>query len=200
MSEINEEKKNSRFKARSLLNKTPTDWFTDSRFLVVENLKKLLLTFNQKDRIAILSWIPHFRGEVDLSFLTDLGLDINFSLFCPRCSEQGEFTFYLMPSELSPGMFGIPEPVKDESRQIRYSDYDLVVCLIPGLAFDRHGLRLGRGKGLYDRFLINTGANLAMLKVGVCWSFQLFESIPYEEHDQRVNFILTEKELLTVGS
>lgn len=73
------------------------------------------------------------------------------------------------------GDFGIAEPVcEDESA---YNQIDMIV--IPGIAFDRQGHRMGRGKGYYDRFLCGR----TIFKVGVCFSAQLIERVPTQEHD-----------------
>lgn len=66
-----------------------------------------------------------------------------------------------------------------------YASIDLAV--IPGVAFDRSGNRLGRGKGYYDRLL----PHIFAYKVGICFSFQLVEDIPTREFDARVDEILT---------
>jgi len=64
---------------------------------------------------------------------------------------------------------------------------DLV--LVPGLAFDRHGHRLGRGGGFYDRWLEKTG----LPTIGLCFSCQLVDAIPCEPHDIHVHAVLTEE-------
>ena len=88
-------------------------------------------------------------------------------------------------SDLVPGPFGLLEPnPKNEETDLS----SLEVIFIPGLAFDVKGYRLGYGGGFYDRVLRETSA----LKVGVCYSFQLVESLPVEPHDVPVDLILTE--------
>ena len=74
------------------------------------------------------------------------------------------------------GAFGILEPTGEV-----FSDYDNVdAAIIPGMAFDGHGNRLGRGKGYYDRLLPRL---TKAYKIGVCFPFQYFDEIPSEEHD-----------------
>lgn len=62
-----------------------------------------------------------------------------------------------------------------------FTDYDLIdVAIVPGMAFDREGHRLGRGKGYYDRFL----AQLPHIyKIGICFPFQLVDKVPADVHD-----------------
>jgi len=61
------------------------------------------------------------------------------------------------------------------------------LILIPGIAFDLHGRRLGRGKGFYDRLL----TEIRGVKCGIAFDEQIVEKIPVEPHDVRMDFILT---------
>jgi 5-formyltetrahydrofolate cyclo-ligase len=80
--------------------------------------------------------------------------------------------------------FDLREPVEN-CAEIPLDKLDLV--LVPGMAFDRHGNRLGRGRGFYDRLLQAASS----VKCGICYDRQLLENIPAEAHDARVDFILT---------
>jgi 5-formyltetrahydrofolate cyclo-ligase len=68
------------------------------------------------------------------------------------------------------------------------------VLLIPGLAFDREGRRLGRGRGFYDKFL----SDFRGIKIGICFDGQLIEQVPSEEHDMKVDLVITNKELIKI--
>lgn len=78
------------------------------------------------------------------------------------------------------GEYNILEPVAEEY----HGDIDLV--LVPGLAFDRQGNRLGRGKGYYDRFL---SGHQKAYKLGICFGFQMLESVPAEPFDWRMDSV-----------
>lgn len=82
------------------------------------------------------------------------------------------------------GMLGIMEP---DSKQKYVEDIQLI--LIPGIAFDQQKNRLGRGKGYYDRFLRESTA----LKIGICYDFQLLDTIPIWENDMKMDWIITPK-------
>lgn len=71
------------------------------------------------------------------------------------------------------------------------------IIIIPGLAFDSKGHRLGRGKGYYDRYLKNSKKK-ELIKIGVCFNQQLVESVPCEEHDQVMDFIVTGQKVIKV--
>ena len=66
------------------------------------------------------------------------------------------------------------------------------LLLVPGIAFTKTGVRLGRGKGYYDRYL----ADFKGTRVGVCFDLQLARELPRAPHDQLVDFIVTEKEVM----
>jgi 5-formyltetrahydrofolate cyclo-ligase len=85
--------------------------------------------------------------------------------------------------ELVPGKFGILEPPVD-APECRPENVDLV--LVPGMAFDETGDRLGRGRGFYDRLL----EVLAGVKVGVGFDHQLIEVVPTESHDVRLDAVV----------
>lgn len=82
------------------------------------------------------------------------------------------------------GKFGVREPLVT-CPEASLTEFDLM--LVPGMAFDAHGNRLGRGKGFYDRIL----AGASGVKCGVAYDFQLLESMPTEPHDAKVSFIFT---------
>lgn len=86
--------------------------------------------------------------------------------------------------------FSIPEPIHGQPIQPE----NLEIVIVPGLAFDTSGYRVGRGKGYYDRFLQKLPDTV--LRLGVGFSYQVYESLPHLEHDQRIHALLTEKELI----
>jgi len=86
--------------------------------------------------------------------------------------------------ELVPGAFGVLEP-SDSAVPMEPSAIDVI--LVPGLAFDRSGGRLGRGKGYYDKYL----AGASGLKVGVCFDEQIVGTIPHEAHDRAMDAVVT---------
>ena len=86
-------------------------------------------------------------------------------------------------SRLELGSFHIEEPVGDNIADP--SEIELIV--VPAVAFDRRGGRLGRGKGFYDRLLESTRA----AKIGVGYEFQLLDQLPTEPHDVPMDIVIT---------
>lgn len=94
-------------------------------------------------------------------------------------------------SRLHIGAFNIEEPTGDDLTDI--NEIELIVT--PGVAYDRNGNRVGRGKGYYDRLLAETRA----VKIGVGYDFQLIDDdIETDGHDVKVDIIITENRHITV--
>lgn len=91
--------------------------------------------------------------------------------------------------ELSPGPIGIPEPRPEAVRPMEADRMDLFI--VPGIAFDRSGNRLGQGAGYYDRLLSPVANRIPI--IGLAFELQLVERVPTGDHDVRVNWIVTEK-------
>ncbi len=83
--------------------------------------------------------------------------------------------------------FGIEEPTSPPFTD--YSDIDLVI--VPGLAFDASGNRLGRGRGYYDRLFANT-LQSDVIRIGLCYPFQLLYHIPTEPTDIAMHFVVAD--------
>jgi len=100
---------------------------------------------------------------------------------------------YFLPYQgkefLQTGTLGITEPVATEDVK---KEYTIDLAIIPGMAFDINLNRMGRGKGYYDRFLSETTAH----KIGICFDFQLYQSIPCEPFDIRMDTIITDKQII----
>ncbi len=87
-------------------------------------------------------------------------------------------------AKLKKGPYGVLEPVTEI--MLKPEDLDLVI--VPGLAFDKEGRRLGRGKGCYDRFLRKLSENTS--SIGLAFDFQVLPLVPTAKHDVSVNNII----------
>lgn len=94
--------------------------------------------------------------------------------------------------ELQPGMWGILEPPKvrwgESGKEIAPEALDLV--MVPGVAFDRRGGRLGNGAGYYDRLLKSVGKDTVL--IGMCFEAQIMPEIVMEAHDIYMDYVITE--------
>ncbi len=115
-----------------------------------------------------------FDGQIQFAFPKAVGRDIHF---------------YLSPhdSEFQKGCHGILEP--DHQNSLRVLAGDLAGVLVPGVAFDSVGNRLGRGRAFYDRFLKTCTAQ----KIGVCFQTQYLNSVlKTQNHDEKVDQLMTD--------
>lgn len=129
-------------------------------------------------------------GEINTYPILEGILAAGKKLYLPRvATERTHFDYYPVPDfkNLSSGAFGILEP--PGKHPASWEDID--IALVPGLAFDLRGHRLGFGKGYYDRVLPHL--KKSALTVGLGYSFQIVEQIPAESHDVLLKSILTEK-------
>ena len=113
-------------------------------------------------------------------------------VFFPKSNENGIMEFYQVVSvkQLESGYKGIKEPVVDERYLYRFKRSEDTLIIVPGVAFDAKGYRVGYGKGFYDRFLKDKRQITVM---GLCFSSQVVEEIPYDEHDIKMDKIITEE-------
>ncbi len=120
----------------------------------------------------------------------------------PRAAGGGalEFCEVLHWEDLHPGRYGVPEPPEGAKR---VSLARSAVVVVPGVAFDRRGGRLGRGQGFYDRALRAArgeprGEGAGPFVVGLAVSSQLLEEVPVESHDESMDAVVTEREIARV--
>ncbi len=112
------------------------------------------------------------------------------TLAFPRTDEAGGMQFFCS-REFRIGPWKAHEPVGDKLAP----EPDLI--LVPGLAFDHQGHRMGRGGGFYDRWLEKYPK---VKKIGLCFSCQLADRVPMEAHDARVDIVVTERGTTVPGS
>jgi 5-formyltetrahydrofolate cyclo-ligase len=93
--------------------------------------------------------------------------------------------------ELETGHYGIREPKEGLLRPIEGGDIEVII--VPAVAFDRRGYRIGYGGGYYDRFLPQASQ---AAKIGVAFACQIIEKIPVDGHDLPVDVIVTEREVI----
>ena len=90
--------------------------------------------------------------------------------------------------ELVVGKYGLKMPRRDKITFVAPDAIDVIV--VPGVAFDWSGNRLGMGAGYYDRFFPKTRCGVLL---GLAWGFQVIEKVPGEVHDVRMQYLLTEE-------
>lgn len=139
-----------------------------------------------------------FRSEIDPRPLMQRFARAGATLALPGTPAKGSdapLRFHLWTADeiLHPGAFGVHEP--HPSAQTA----DPEVLLVPLLAFDRIGGRLGYGAGHYDRTLERLRAIKPVLAVGLAFAAQEIDAVPMDAHDQRLDAVLTERGFMPMG-
>lgn len=199
-----EQKDAVRRKMLSRLAGMPADEAGRASVVICDSLITLLQDGNMVGDGVVLSFAPIRRGtavdEVDLSTLHH-ELIRRGRLALPRLDwENRAMEAVRLPrapaldetSALEVRRHGVPEPAIGEA----VAPGSLCAILVPGLAFDRRGGRLGRGGGFYDRYLERLGSARAPTLIGVCFEAQVTDRVPMESHDRTVDLVVTERSLL----
>ena len=125
-------------------------------------------------------------GEPDLRPLDWLG---EKTVLLPRVGGE-DLVFHAVSdaNQLKSGAFGVMEP--DPAKCPAFDPRDAEIIFVPGMAFTTEGLRLGRGRGFYDRLLAALPEDI--LRVGVCFAGQIVAELPSEPHDEEVDVVLSQ--------
>lgn len=142
-------------------------------------------------RVALYAALP---DEVPTRPLFDALRALHENLLLPRSGREGSLEFAPVSdwSELRPGRYGVLEPPAAQPA-MRPEQEDVV--LVPGVAFDRAGNRLGRGRGCYDLAFPRSAPRPPLL-IGVAYAIQLLAAVPHGDGDRRMDAVVTEDELL----
>lgn len=137
------------------------------------------------------------QNEVATAGIRDHALKEGKRVFYPRvvADTGGDFVELKRAGDLGPGRYGILEPAGDVLLTQR--DEEGLVVFVPALAFDLRGNRLGRGKGWYDRALSRLGAGVTL--AGLAYELQIFDRLPAERWDCKVDHIITESRVVDCG-
>lgn len=161
----------------------------------LENLPEFLTDANVAGYWAV-------RGELPLNLAVASLARREQHYFLPvlGATRQLYFAEYSTGTPVTHNRFGIPEPATPANQRLTPQDMDVI--LLPSLAFDRRGHRLGTGGGWYDTSLAFLRAALrptAPLLVGIGYAFQETESIPAEPWDVDLDYVATDSELIACG-
>ncbi len=99
-----------------------------------------------------------------------------------------EFHYICDHTDLEEAMYGIKAP---KSGCMRFENCQNALCIVPGLAFDNKGYRIGYGKGYYDRFLETFDG----ISVGLCFEAMLKDALPINIFDETVDYLITDKKI-----
>lgn len=155
--------------------------------LIIDRLKKSDIYKNAENVFLYIS----YNREVDTYMLLSQCLTDGKKVYAPRVLSKTHMEFYRIQDEhdLVSGYMGIMEP----SDSCKKTEIRSGLFIMPGLAFDYDFHRIGYGGGFYDRYLSDDNT---FVKAALAFDFQLLESIPYEEHDLKPDYIITQTQFI----
>lgn len=161
-----------------------------------EQITYHLLNTDAYQRAEYLLIYMHYQNEVMTDLIITNALNIGKHVFVPRVSGK-DMEFYKIHSfeDCRCGFHGILEP---SETCVSFSEFCTIaspskmntLMVLPGLAFDSSGHRLGYGGGYYDRYLSQTG--IECTKIAVAYSFQVIDKVPHEQHDILIDYVITD--------
>jgi 5-formyltetrahydrofolate cyclo-ligase len=154
----------------------------------------LLASTPQFRQAQLLMLFLSMSTEIETSTLAVTAWSESKSIAVPRVDWATEHMVPVEITSLDTGLaesrYGLREP-----RGGKVVPLDLIdLIVVPGLAFDRHGYRVGRGRGFYDRFLAQS--EFAGVRCGLCFHEQLVATLPREAHDAPMDLIVTDHEVI----
>lgn len=171
------------------------NWNAFSKAIEKTILKSKL--FKECDKLFVYS---DFHSEVGTVSLIEEALILGKQVYVPKVIDnlyESRMDFFRIDSsyELVRGYMGIMEPLASTDRVFNYDnnkDQNLLM-LVPGIAFDHNGNRLGYGKGYYDTYLKDKEN---ILTIGLSFSLQVMDSLPVNSHDKQLAYVVTENTTL----
>jgi len=134
-------------------------------------------------------------SEVRTRGLVGWALENGKRLIVPVVDQANQrliFSEFKAPEELERGAHGIPEPKSEFRRPVALEQADVI--LVPGVAWDQRGFRIGYGAGYYDRSINALRTHIAT--IGLAYDFQFISNVPRSRYDQRVDRIVTESRII----
>ena len=153
------------------------------------NVLNFLIKKTKINKIVIGGYFP-VNYEIDcLEILKKLETK-NFGICLPKIKKNNEMEFYKYSFDdpLQINSFGIPEPLTKKK-------VNPDILLVPLVAFDRRGYRIGYGGGFYDRYFEKLQKRKNFISIGLAYSFQIVNKVPNEAFDKPLNLVATEKKI-----
>ena len=145
-----------------------------------------------KNAKQIMLYLP-LDNEMDTNFIMECAFNDKKNVVLPVTdAKSGIITPCLVTkkTQFAKGAFSVYEPLDKKVADMSKTD----VIVVPGIAFNKRGERIGFGKGCYDRLLRDTKT----IRVGFCYDFQICEEFKGEEHDVAMNFLISNSGMIKI--
>ncbi len=157
-----------------------------------DNIQKIFLNseFFKKSK-EILVYVSTAK-EIATNRIIETALKNNKKVFCPLCTQKGimEFLQIYSREDLEEGKYNILAPKKSQPKA---ENLENPIIIVPALAIDQNGFRIGYGGGYYDRYL---SSNENIPTVGFCYEENLYSNLPHDKFDKPVDIIITERKII----
>ena len=180
-----------RHKYLAIREKLSSDFAKKCSVVIAE---RVLAIASVRSAKRICAYLP-INNEVDTRKIIDDLLLRNQQVFLPKYFKYRDeygLAHFKDWKTLEAGPHQILEP----AGSLEIDPDEIEVAILPGLAFDSEGVRLGYGKGIFDKLLGGSRA----FKIGLAYDFQIVEKLPREKHDLVMDLVVTEKRIIKVGS
>tara|TARA_A100000164_G_scaffold317084_1_gene297475 strand:- start:118 stop:660 length:543 start_codon:yes stop_codon:yes gene_type:complete len=153
--------------------------------LISKVLKKVKIKNN------IIGGYYPYNYEVDVMKILEKFEKKNYLISLPKIKKNNQMDFkrWSTNDPLTINKYGIPEPT---SKKTSYPN----IIFVPIVAYDKNLNRIGYGGGFYDRYLKKLEKKKKIIKIGLAYSFQEIKKIPFNTHDKKLDFIITDKKII----
>jgi len=172
-------------------------------------IKERFFRLREFKNAELIMFYASFKNEVRTEEMIEEAMASGKKIVLPVTTPKKEIRPYLilnLKEDLTAGRFGIPEPVpptrwdRADDREVNTKEIDMII--VPGVAFDRKGGRIGFGQGFYDRFLrsISPCASAGQERhrpfcVGLSFEIQVLDNLPLEKYDEKLDMVITESQI-----
>ncbi|MCR4335056.1 MAG: 5-formyltetrahydrofolate cyclo-ligase [archaeon] len=163
---------------------------------VFEKSKKItqnlfsLKEINQAQNIAL---YISFNNEVETKQIIEKLWKQGKNVFVPVMKEESEEHLYFAKIDSFEGLIENNKGILEPKEKVFIPPNEIELFIVPGVAFDKKGNRIGWGKGFYDKFF--NFNKIVAKKIGLAFEFQIVESISHKAHDVKMDFVVTEKKV-----
>lgn len=158
-------------------------------------LRRIVSLYQYRDAKTILTYVSKDE-ETDTLMLIKTALDDGKKVAVPKCVDGTrlmDFYYISDMEQLEKSSFGVLEPKTGLCEKMT-DGFEESICIVPGMAFDSSGFRLGYGKGYYDRFL----SGYSGVTIGICYSDCVLWRLPKGKFDRPVQLLITDRFLRSI--
>lgn len=155
--------------------------------------KKIINIFTNLEEFIVSKNIciyVNYKSEINTQKIIKIALENNKNIYAPRIKKNREMEFIKIKSldDLEKNKMGILEPKLSLKESVEKID----INILPGLAFDLEGGRIGYGGGYYDRYFYGKEC----LNISLCYEIQIIDRVPMESHDIKYDYLISEERIL----